>query len=77
LIDEIVMEPVGGAHLDYAQAAALMDAAISRHLRELMAMVPADRLAGRYDKFRAMGRLGQAFIDAPVPAPRSHAERGD
>jgi len=77
LIDEIIKEPVGGSHLDYERASALMDAAISRHLQELLAMAPADRLAGRYDKFRAMGRLGQAFIDAPVPARPAHAEPGD
>jgi acetyl-CoA carboxylase carboxyl transferase subunit alpha len=69
LVDEIIKEPIGGAHLDYAQAAALMDKAISRHLGELSAMTSADRLNGRYDKFRAMGRLGQAFVEAPIPSP--------
>jgi acetyl-CoA carboxylase carboxyl transferase subunit alpha len=63
LIDEIIREPVGGAHLDYGQAAALVDDALARHLSELVAMSPADRLATRYDKFRQMGRLGQAFVD--------------
>jgi acetyl-CoA carboxylase carboxyl transferase subunit alpha len=74
LIDEIVKEPIGGAHNDYAAAAALMDQAISRHLRELSALTPAELLNGRYDKFRVMGRLGQAFIDAPIPPPAP--ERG-
>ncbi|HEX5071107.1 MAG TPA: acetyl-CoA carboxylase carboxyltransferase subunit alpha [Vicinamibacterales bacterium] len=69
LVDEIVKEPIGGAHLDYAAAAALMDQAISRHLRELSALSSVDRLNGRYDKFRAMGRLGQAFVEAPIPTP--------
>jgi acetyl-CoA carboxylase carboxyl transferase subunit alpha len=63
LIDEIVREPVGGAHLDYGQSAALVDDALARHLHDLVAMSPADRLAMRYDKFRQMGRLGQAFVD--------------
>jgi acetyl-CoA carboxylase carboxyl transferase subunit alpha len=69
LVDEIVKEPIGGAHLDYGRAAALMDQAISRHLRELSTLRPTERLNGRYDKFRAMGRLGQAFIEAPIPTP--------
>jgi acetyl-CoA carboxylase carboxyl transferase subunit alpha len=63
LIDEIVPEPVGGAHLDYDEAAALVDEAIGRHLRALQAIDDASRLDGRYEKFRSMGRLGQAFVD--------------
>jgi acetyl-CoA carboxylase carboxyl transferase subunit alpha len=63
LVDEIVKEPAGGAHNDYDEAAGLVDEALSRHLAELRAMDDATRIQTRYDKFRAMGRLGQAFID--------------
>ena len=63
IIDEIVREPIGGAHQDYAQATALLDEAIQRHLQEALAMAPADRLDTRYAKFRAMGRAGQSFAD--------------
>jgi acetyl-CoA carboxylase carboxyl transferase subunit alpha len=63
IVDEIIKEPVGGSHLDYDQATALVDEAVSRHLAELQAMAPADRLRSRYDKFRNMGRLGQSFVD--------------
>ena len=63
LIDEIVKEPVGGAHLDYDRAAALLDEALGRHLAQLTAMESAQRLDGRYAKFRLMGRLGQSFVD--------------
>src|SRR6188508_1346758 len=38
IIDEIVLEPVGGAHTDPAQAAALVDIALSRALAEVSAM---------------------------------------
>ena len=69
LVDEIVKEPVGGAHLDYERAAALVDDAISRHLQALLAMTPAARLDARYEKFRAMGRAGQAFSEDPPPQP--------
>jgi acetyl-CoA carboxylase carboxyl transferase subunit alpha len=69
LIDEIVPEPPGGAHADYERAAALVDEALVRHLDELQAMDSATRLNGRYEKFRAMGRLGQAFVDDGVPSP--------
>jgi acetyl-CoA carboxylase carboxyl transferase subunit alpha len=63
LIDEIVKEPVGGAHQDHDRAAALVGEALSRHLAALEAMAPADRLDARYRKFRAMGRLGREFVD--------------
>jgi acetyl-CoA carboxylase carboxyl transferase subunit alpha len=66
IIDEIVKEPVGGAHMDYALAADLVGAAIERHLAELEALTSAELLDGRYRKFRAMGRLGQAFVDLPI-----------
>jgi acetyl-CoA carboxylase carboxyl transferase subunit alpha len=69
IVDEIVKEPIGGAHNDYALAVSLVDEAIGRHLRELQALPPAERLDRRYEKFRAMGRLGHAFVeDAPAPA---------
>jgi acetyl-CoA carboxylase carboxyl transferase subunit alpha len=67
LIDEIVKEPIGGAHMDVAQAAALLDEAITRHLSDVQRMDPAARLDARYQKFRAMGRLGQAFVDDAAP----------
>lgn len=63
IVDEVVPEPPGGAHQDHHAAAALVDAALIRHLDELRAMDDAARLAGRYDKFRGMGRLGHAFAD--------------
>ncbi len=69
VVDEIIKEPVGGSHLDYDQATALVDEAVSRHLAELRAMAPADRLKARYDKFRNMGRLGQSFVDEGTGEP--------
>ena len=63
LIDEIVKEPPGAAHNDYDQAAALVDEAIARHLAELEALDSRTRLDRRYEKYRLMGREGQAFVD--------------
>jgi acetyl-CoA carboxylase carboxyl transferase subunit alpha len=77
LVDEIVKEPNGGAHLDYARAATLADEAMWRHLQELETMAPAARLEARYERFRTMGRAGQAFVeDAPAEAPRPDAGPG-
>jgi acetyl-CoA carboxylase carboxyl transferase subunit alpha len=76
IIDEIIKEPIGGAHLDYGRASELLDEAIQRHLREVKAMTPAERLEVRYQKFRAMGRLGQSFEDAPLPPPPTQESLG-
>jgi acetyl-CoA carboxylase carboxyl transferase subunit alpha len=71
LIDEIVKEPVGGAHVDPADAARLVDEAITRHLASLQAMEPAARLDARYAKFRNMGRLGLTTTAASAPPIRT------
>ncbi|MEO6222458.1 MAG: acetyl-CoA carboxylase carboxyltransferase subunit alpha [Vicinamibacterales bacterium] len=76
IIDEIVVEPLGGAHHDHAAATALLDEAMVRHLAQISAMTPSDRLEARYQKFRSIGRLGHEFTDdaeptAPQPA-RQH-----
>jgi acetyl-CoA carboxylase carboxyl transferase subunit alpha len=63
IIDEIVAEPAGGAHTDPAAAAALLDPVLERTLAAVSSLPPAERLERRYDKFRAMGRLGQEFVD--------------
>jgi acetyl-CoA carboxylase carboxyl transferase subunit alpha len=77
LIDEIVTEPVGGAHLDYDEASRLVDAVLARHLAELERLPEAARLEGRYDKFRHMGRLGQSFTDdGPAVVPPAAPPEG-
>ena len=52
------MEPVGGAHTDPKQAAALLDIALSRALADVSALDVETRLNQRYDKFRKMGSVG-------------------
>ena len=63
IVDEIVPEPPGGAHADPHGAAALLDEALQRALRGLSALPSAERLERRYQKFREMGREGDAFLD--------------
>jgi len=63
IIDEIIPEPIGGAHTDSAAATALVDGVLERTLREVSALDSETRLARRYDKFRNMGRLGIDFQD--------------
>ena len=63
IIDEIVSEPVGGAHQNPAQAAALLDVALDRALSQESATDVEARLESRYQKFRAMGQIG---IESPA-----------
>jgi acetyl-CoA carboxylase carboxyl transferase subunit alpha len=63
IIDEIVPEPVGGAHNDQAAAAALLDTALAAALASVSALPSTERLDRRYEKFRRMGRQGVEFAD--------------
>jgi len=60
IIDEIISEPEGGAHLDVDASAAFLDRVLDRSLRELLPLTPAELLESRYVKFRRMG----LFFDA-------------
>ena len=57
IIDEIVAEPGGGAHTDYAGAAKLLDQAITRTLDEIRGWSAEDRVRKRYERFRAIGSV--------------------
>ena len=63
IIDEIVAEPSGGAHTNPSAAATMLDGVLARALDDIGALSSGDRLERRYQKFRVMGRLGDAFID--------------
>ena len=57
VIDEIVKEPMGGAHRDHEAMAKSLHEALARNLKELQKL-PADRLIEeRYQKFRKMSRF--------------------
>ncbi len=62
IIDEIVAEPIGGAHTDPAAAAALLDPPLAHALSEVAALSGPARLERRYAKFRQMGKLGPDFV---------------
>ena len=55
VIDEIIPEPIGGAHRNHQETAASIEKVLKRHFLELMEK-PADSLPEeRYRKFRSMG----------------------
>ncbi|MCA9530368.1 MAG: acetyl-CoA carboxylase carboxyltransferase subunit alpha [Myxococcales bacterium] len=57
VIDEIIAEPVGGAHRDPKGAAERLGRALRRHLDALSEVEPAALREERYAKVRAMGRF--------------------
>jgi acetyl-CoA carboxylase carboxyl transferase subunit alpha len=57
LVDGIVPEPEGGAHVDHAAASKLLDPFLSRTLEELSQLSPEQLIDRRYHKFRSMGRF--------------------
>jgi acetyl-CoA carboxylase carboxyl transferase subunit alpha len=59
VIDEIVKEPVGGAHRDHQAMARALHEAIARNLAELRKLSGPDLVEHRYGKFRKMSRFVQ------------------
>ena len=55
VVDDVIEEPIGGAHRDPDEAAARMGEALRRHLTELSTLSPDELINHRYDKFRKMG----------------------
>src|SRR5579872_1830570 len=55
IIDEIIPEPLGGAHRDHRQTAILLKMHLMRVVRELSAVPLEQLLEGRYQKFRKIG----------------------
>ena len=56
IIDGIIPEPLGGAHRDWAEAAASVKAALLQELAPLLPLPALTLVARRYDKFRQMGQ---------------------
>jgi len=57
LVDEIVAEPLGGAHNDPATMAKTLKESLLKHLKEVIKLPPAERLEKRYGKFRSYGHF--------------------
>jgi acetyl-CoA carboxylase carboxyl transferase subunit alpha len=55
VIDDIIPEPLGGAHRDHREMANTLKSHLLRYLRELRPLSIEDLLEGRYQKFRKMG----------------------
>src|SRR5579862_9029707 len=57
VIDEIIPEPDGGAHLDHEAAAALVGKTLQRNYAALKSKPAAELLVSRYNKFRNIAQF--------------------
>jgi acetyl-CoA carboxylase carboxyl transferase subunit alpha len=59
LVDEIIPEPLGGAHNDAETTAASLKQSLLKHLDQLERLSGTERLRLRYAKFRAYGQVAE------------------
>src|SRR4051812_36500030 len=59
LVDEIIPEPLGGAHTDSDKMAATVRDYLLKHLDQLVQLSSEERLNKRYEKFRAYGHYSE------------------
>jgi acetyl-CoA carboxylase carboxyl transferase subunit alpha len=62
IVDEIVPEPAGGAHVNHEALFRSLDEVLERQLGALAKMTGDALVEARYQKFRNMGRLGHEFV---------------
>jgi len=60
ICDEVISEPLGGAHRNAALTAAKLRNALKAHLKELIDLPPVELIERRYQKFRKMGKFVEA-----------------
>ncbi len=64
LVDEVVPEPLGGAHTDAVGTALNLKTHLLKHLEQILVLPIGERLKQRYNKFRAHGQFLEKAGDA-------------
>ncbi len=59
VIDEIIAEPVGGAHRDPEGVAMILKKALLKHLKDLSTLSKKELLETRYQRFRQIGAFSE------------------
>jgi len=57
IVDEIIPEPLGGAHRDPAEVAARLKTALIKFIKKTSALSPQELLEARYKKYRSIGEF--------------------
>lgn len=60
VVDEVIPEPLGGAHNDPTQAAHALKYVVQKHLNDLRSLDPEKLLEQRYDRYRHLGVYEEA-----------------
>ncbi|MDE4955221.1 acetyl-CoA carboxylase carboxyl transferase subunit alpha, partial [Francisella tularensis subsp. holarctica] len=60
IVDEVIPEPLGGAHRDYETTATNIRKAVAAELKILSEMTVEQRKSRRYDKLMSFGRFKEA-----------------
>jgi acetyl-CoA carboxylase carboxyl transferase subunit alpha len=68
IIDEIIPEPLGGAHTDPDKTAEKLRKHLLKHLEQLLKVPTAERLKARYEKYRTFGHFEEKQAAALEPA---------
>nr|ASZ00174.1 acetyl-CoA carboxylase subunit alpha [Monsonia emarginata] len=71
IADEVIPEPLGGAHTDPALTSQYIKKYIKKSMEELSKMSPEELLSQRYQKFRKMGNVDEGKTEKPVYTPQS------
>ena len=72
IADEVIEEPLGGAHRDPEAAADAVESALERHLDAVSALEISELLEQRYQKYRA---IGDFFEPRPARAKRATSKK--
>ena len=57
VVDEVIEEPNGGAHMDFKSSAVNLQKALIEHLKQLGRLKPEELVRQRIDKFAALGQF--------------------
>lgn len=58
IVDEIVREPLGGAHRHHKRVAILLKKALRKNLHLVAHLTPEELIEKRHEKFRKLGEVG-------------------
>ncbi len=62
VVDEVIAEPLGGAHNDPGQAAQALKYSLHKHLNDLVGLSPAQLRETRYERYRHIGVYEEAGV---------------
>lgn len=71
IVDDVIEEPLGGAHRDHHQMAARLKMYLTKTVNELLAKPTDELVEGRYNKFRQMGVYLEREMEATEGEPAS------